>query len=51
MDDINMKNMVIKLIAAELYVAMERFFVLNPPVDTTLKAWFNASKGSIPATQ
>ena len=51
MDAINMKNMVIKLIAAELYVAIERSFVLNPPVDTTLKAWFIASKESIPASQ
>ena len=29
---------------------MERFFVLKPPVETTEKAWFTASKRFIPAS-
>ena len=29
---------------------MDRLRVLNPPVDTILKAWFTASNGDIPAS-
>ena len=47
----NIKTMVIMFMALESKEAMDRFLVLNPPVDATLKAWLMASKADIPASQ